>query len=663
MASPVNGHQIELKALTSSRESTLFQRMANQDSHDFDPYYKWLGIPPELQPADHYRLLGLRLFEEDPEVIAIAADRQMSHVKTFAVGKYGDQSQALLDELAKAKLCLLNAAKKAAYDAYLLDEVTASEEIASIDSNIQPAVSSTSQQQSPAKREAVAIPAAIPTAADEIKISLYGRPWSRKRPSRNLVLGWYIFTICLAIIGFVMLQLSTCKVQQPPQANKPPINPPIVGNQAPNIIPGNVQTMVSVVPTINGDGFLVQLSNPSSSDTAISYALAGRFAGGNEIQRGRVIRIRRGETLATPISIADMVIAKIQLLRVVGQPGISLDPDKSTALIDKSPQTGPVPADPPQPEQPAKPPQADNKFEGLPATVDLPVIRDIKITTLCEVPARTTLALLSSDSSLVLSGNRLEWREKGKQDLDLIGGLEISRNQLQFRWLINVPDEAEAALRNSLIHLTLGGKVHTVSLRSPEIGEPFRFDLTHPIQRILGNCKHLPDMRRIHFKVLMPNELPSYNGDALPSAGLQFLLGMDILFLEAANVKTHFEIDKIGNVPRVNLGTKFQLPSGESRILTFKQLSTAQTLINHDLNAIAFGINRLNALLKNPPRGQQAALEAEMKAIEKEKAIVVADLTELERVVKLARQLNGCNLPYRFFTIVDQYEVDLIIAK
>jgi hypothetical protein len=48
-------------------------------SKPFDPYYRWLGIRPEEQPADHYRLLGLARFEDDVEVIRDAAERQMSH--------------------------------------------------------------------------------------------------------------------------------------------------------------------------------------------------------------------------------------------------------------------------------------------------------------------------------------------------------------------------------------------------------------------------------------------------------------------------------------------------------------------------------------------------------------------------------------------------------
>ncbi len=81
-------------------------------SDAFDPYYKWLGIAPEEQPASHYRLLAIRDFEPDPEVIDSAADRQMSHVRSFQTGAHSADSQRVLNELSAARLCLLNPAKK-----------------------------------------------------------------------------------------------------------------------------------------------------------------------------------------------------------------------------------------------------------------------------------------------------------------------------------------------------------------------------------------------------------------------------------------------------------------------------------------------------------------------------------------------------------------------
>ncbi|MHC4399511.1 MAG: hypothetical protein ACYTG0_07520 [Planctomycetota bacterium] len=83
----------------------------------FDPYHVWLGIPPKDQPPNHYRLLGIPSFESDPKVIESAADRQMAHVRTFQTGPRSDLSQRLLNEIAAARIVLLNLEKKAEYDA------------------------------------------------------------------------------------------------------------------------------------------------------------------------------------------------------------------------------------------------------------------------------------------------------------------------------------------------------------------------------------------------------------------------------------------------------------------------------------------------------------------------------------------------------------------
>ncbi len=81
--------------------------------------YKWLGISPAQQPANHYRLLGTSQYEADPEVISAAADRQMGHIRTYQAGPHSDLSQQILNQIAAAKVCLLNAAKRAEYDGAL----------------------------------------------------------------------------------------------------------------------------------------------------------------------------------------------------------------------------------------------------------------------------------------------------------------------------------------------------------------------------------------------------------------------------------------------------------------------------------------------------------------------------------------------------------------
>ncbi|QDU27411.1 hypothetical protein ETAA8_24980 [Anatilimnocola aggregata] len=97
-------------------------------AEQFDPYYTWLGIPPEDQPADYYRLLGLKKLESNLDVISHAADRQMAHLRTLQTGKHATHSQRLLNEISSASTCLLTPEKKAAYDRKLREEQKAKEQ-------------------------------------------------------------------------------------------------------------------------------------------------------------------------------------------------------------------------------------------------------------------------------------------------------------------------------------------------------------------------------------------------------------------------------------------------------------------------------------------------------------------------------------------------------
>ena len=92
-------------------------------ANEFDPYHKWLGIPPKHQPPDHYRLLGIERFEADADVIALAADQRMQYLRTFQNGERAKISQQLLNEVAAARVCLLDAGAKAAYDRQMARQV------------------------------------------------------------------------------------------------------------------------------------------------------------------------------------------------------------------------------------------------------------------------------------------------------------------------------------------------------------------------------------------------------------------------------------------------------------------------------------------------------------------------------------------------------------
>ncbi|MEM8670448.1 MAG: DNRLRE domain-containing protein [Planctomycetota bacterium] len=85
----------------------------------FDPYYKWLAIPPEEQPPDHYRLLGIPQFTDDLDVIENLAEQRIRHIRSYQIGPKSEEATELLNELAAARACLLDVERKSRYDAAL----------------------------------------------------------------------------------------------------------------------------------------------------------------------------------------------------------------------------------------------------------------------------------------------------------------------------------------------------------------------------------------------------------------------------------------------------------------------------------------------------------------------------------------------------------------
>ncbi len=91
---------------------------------EFDPLYKWLGIPPDEQPPHCYRLLGLRPFEDNADAIESAADRLMAYLRTFQTGPNVQIAQEVLSQVAAAKAWLMTPDRKVQYDAWLREQIT-----------------------------------------------------------------------------------------------------------------------------------------------------------------------------------------------------------------------------------------------------------------------------------------------------------------------------------------------------------------------------------------------------------------------------------------------------------------------------------------------------------------------------------------------------------
>jgi hypothetical protein len=86
-------------------------------SKTLDVYREWLQITETARPLNHYQLLRLKKFEDDPARIREHYRKMNAHVRKFAAGEFAKQSQDLLNELARAMLCLTDANRKGEYDA------------------------------------------------------------------------------------------------------------------------------------------------------------------------------------------------------------------------------------------------------------------------------------------------------------------------------------------------------------------------------------------------------------------------------------------------------------------------------------------------------------------------------------------------------------------
>ena len=81
-----------------------------------DVYKEWLKIEATNRPLNYYQLLKFNRFVDDPKVIREQYRKQNAYVPNYATGHNIQESQELLNELAKAMLCLTDAERKAEYD-------------------------------------------------------------------------------------------------------------------------------------------------------------------------------------------------------------------------------------------------------------------------------------------------------------------------------------------------------------------------------------------------------------------------------------------------------------------------------------------------------------------------------------------------------------------
>jgi hypothetical protein len=257
---------------------------------DFDPYNDWLGIPPHDQPPDHYRLLGLARFERDPIAIQKATDGRMAHVRRYQTGPRGHYTQELLNQLAAAKLTLLDEGARAAYDSSLRERQPrgaapvspawrASRRTSHVSLSPGAAAERGIQQTSPASRGAFpGGPAFSPAELKDDQDREPGGPLYRQ--------SWFLIVtlLLLATAGVLAIGLQRIldeeRLDLPQVAEQPELEdqqPPAIGQN------GGTRTVAT-----DGVGTLVQQEGDRSVNLTASTALL----------RGDVQLVRHGDQCA-----------------------------------------------------------------------------------------------------------------------------------------------------------------------------------------------------------------------------------------------------------------------------------------------------------------------------------------------------------------------------
>ena len=85
----------------------------------FNPYKEWLGLDESVGEPNYFQLLQINPTEADESVIAQAADQAVAAVRICKPGEHAASWAQVLDLLKEAKSCLLDPAKRQAYQQQL----------------------------------------------------------------------------------------------------------------------------------------------------------------------------------------------------------------------------------------------------------------------------------------------------------------------------------------------------------------------------------------------------------------------------------------------------------------------------------------------------------------------------------------------------------------
>ena len=169
-------------------------------SMSFDPLQTWLGISSTEQPPNHYRLLGVALYEVDPTVIRQGAEQQLERIRPHSQGVQGSAAAQVMGDIAAARTCLLSPPHKAQYDATLRQQPQAATPVAAI----APAVAQSATPVAVAAVETAAQVADPDKDQAEPAAALMARMGAKRRLSPPVIVGSVLAALAMIVIAVLL---------------------------------------------------------------------------------------------------------------------------------------------------------------------------------------------------------------------------------------------------------------------------------------------------------------------------------------------------------------------------------------------------------------------------------------------------------------------------
>lgn len=331
-------------------------------------------------------------------------------------------------------------------------------------------------------------------------------------------------------------------------------------------------------------------------------------------------------------------------------------------------------------------------FETLAKQATLPPVEETQSVILLNDVDDPKIELLSTSSALSLVDDEVDWQANTAEESHSIAAMSIVDSALKFRWMNSVPDEAEASLRNSIVLLSEGDYQHHLVLRKAEFTSPEEIDLSKPQQRIVGRFAYLVPPEDVCFELLNLDELPAATVEGADPVHLKINDQTILEFIEADGTATRFTMKKRGKVAVVEIESRYALPSGYKQPMSIargnsklKELSALhrETLAAEAaIDGLRDRIKELEKDAKAVPRSRATvvvkaqrmqSLRAEAAAVQQkiayaeqlisQKLTTEADLLAIQKVAQVAQQLHESRIAYRFFTVVDGHQIDLLVAR